>query len=274
MGKFDGILICTDLDGTLFQSGGTVVSEENTNAIRYFQKNGGTFTFITGRMPYFSEKAYNAIQPNAPFGCINGGGIYDHRTGQYVWTQPIPLSVLEMVRTVEEQMPDMGIQINCFEKLYFRKDNLAGEHFRKVTGLPLLLCSYEDIDKPFAKVVFCDHRPEEIERLAVLLHAHPLADQFDYIHSEKSLYEILPKGISKGGILPRLCEHLHLSKDKTIAVGDYYNDITMLRGAKVGIAVANACDAAKEAADYVTVSNDQHAIARIIEDIENGEIKL
>lgn len=274
MNTFDGILICTDLDGTLFQTGGCSVSKENIDAIRYFQQNGGTFTFITGRMPYFSEKAYNAIQPNAPFGCINGGGIYDHRTQQYVWTRPIPLSVLELVKYIDEQMPDMGIQINCFEKLYFRKDNLAGQHFRMVTGLPLCLCSYEDIDKPFAKVVFCDHRPQEIERLAALLHAHPLADQFDFIHSEQSLYEILPKGISKGDVLPRLCEHLQLSMDKTVTVGDYHNDVSMLRAAKAGVAVANACDEAKAAAKYVTVSNDQHAIAQIIRDIESGRIKL
>ncbi len=143
-----------------------------------------------------------------------------------------------------------------------------------MTGLPLIPCSYEDINKPFAKVVFCDHRPEEIERLAILLRAHPLADQFDFIHSERSLYEILPKGISKGDVLPRLCEHLHLSMDKTVAIGDYFNDITMLRDAKVGVAVANACDEAKAAADYVTVSNDQHAIAQIIYDIESGNIKL
>ena len=89
-----------------------------------------------------------------------------------------------------------------------------------------------------------------------------------------STYEILPKGISKGDVLPRLCEHLQLSMDKTVTVGDYHNDVSMLRAAKAGVAVANACDEAKAAAKYVTVSNDQHAIAQIIRDIESGRIKL
>ena len=76
MGKFDGMLVCTDLDGTLYRDDKSI-SSKNKEAIEYFKSEGGLFTFITGRLPYYSVDAYNAIQPNAPFGCINGGGIYD-----------------------------------------------------------------------------------------------------------------------------------------------------------------------------------------------------
>ena len=72
MGKFDGILICTDLDGTLYRNDKTI-SDENKAAIEYFKSEGGLFTFITGRMPDYSEEAYMAASPNVPFGCINGG---------------------------------------------------------------------------------------------------------------------------------------------------------------------------------------------------------
>ena len=61
MKKFDGIMICTDLDGTLLQSDKTI-SEENTRAIEYFKSEGGRFTFITGRMHYFANEMYNAIK--------------------------------------------------------------------------------------------------------------------------------------------------------------------------------------------------------------------
>ena len=47
MKKFEGMLMCTDLDGTLFQTDKTV-SEENKEAIEYFKSEGGYFTFITG----------------------------------------------------------------------------------------------------------------------------------------------------------------------------------------------------------------------------------
>ena len=69
MGKFDGILICTDLDGTLLRSDKTI-SRENLEAIEHFKSEGGYFTFITGRMPYFVGDMLEKARPNAPFGCI------------------------------------------------------------------------------------------------------------------------------------------------------------------------------------------------------------
>ena len=70
MGKFDGILICTDLDGTLYENDKTI-SSENKKAIEHFKSEDGYFTFITGRMPYYSVDAYNSVKPNVPFGCVN-----------------------------------------------------------------------------------------------------------------------------------------------------------------------------------------------------------
>ncbi|MBO5898195.1 MAG: HAD hydrolase family protein, partial [Clostridia bacterium] len=125
-----------------------------------------------------------------------------------------------------------------------------------------------------AKIVFCDNDEKHIERLSRLLHDHPRADEFDFIRSERSLYEILPRGIHKGVALPKLAELLGIDMNRTIAVGDYNNDIGMLRAAGIGIAVENACPEAKAAADYITVSNENHAIARIIEDIESGALGI
>ena len=67
---------------------------------------------------------------------------------------------------------------------------------------------------------------------------------------------------------------LGIDMQKTIGIGDYNNDIEMLKKARIGIAVANACEEAKKAADYITVSNEEHAIAKTIYDIENGILKF
>ena len=71
-----------------------------------------------------------------------------------------------------------------------------------------------------------------------MLKAHPLAKKFDFIRSEKTLYEILPKGIGKGVSIINLCKHLNIDVDKTIAIGDYNNDISMFEAAEIGIAVS------------------------------------
>lgn len=273
MKKFDGILICTDLDGTLLRCDGTI-SKENIEAIEYFKSEGGLFTFVTGRMPFFVSHIYNAVHPNAPFGCINGGGLYDFENKKYIWTAAMPDGVNELVRHIDENFPDTGIQVNTFDKVYFSKENNVMERFREITGLENLVCPYDDVKEPVAKIVFGNASDEQIEKISEALHRHPMAENFDFIRSERTLYEILPKGTGKGTAIKMLCEKLGLDKNKTVAIGDYNNDISMFKSARLGIAVSNACPEALAAADLVTVSNEEHAVARVIHDLADGKIRL
>lgn len=89
MKKFDGILFCTDIDGTLYNDDKTI-SDDNLQAIEYFKSEGGLFTFITGRHHIVSGEIYNAIKPNAPIGCLNGGGVYDYKKGEFLWCKTLP----------------------------------------------------------------------------------------------------------------------------------------------------------------------------------------
>ena len=273
MNKFKGILICSDLDGTLLRDDKTI-SEENLSAIEYFKSEGGLFTFITGRMPVISKDIYRLVKPNAPFGCINGGGIYDHVKGEYVWMEELPREALELVELADKEFPSIGIQVNTADNIYFNKDNNALVRFRSLTDLPNLQCHYNDVKEPIAKVIFAEDDGDVIDRLTAALTSHQLADRFAFIRSQWDLYEILPKGITKATALEKLTEHLGIDIKKTIAAGDYNNDIAMLEKAGLGVAVANACPAAKAAADRVTVSNNEHAIAKIIKDLDSGEIVL
>ena len=273
MKKFEGILICTDLDGTLLRKDKSV-SEENLRAIEYFKSEGGIFTFITGRVPYTSFAICEVIHPNAPFGCINGGALYDYDDKKYIWTEQLPHSALELVEYVDKRVEGIGIQINTFDKIYFSRENSAMELFRQATGTPNTVRGYYDVDEPIAKVIFGDVREEALLRVRDLLDAHQRADEFSFIRSERKLYEILPKGISKGSVLPKLADYLSVDMKKTIAVGDYNNDISMLRTAGIGIAVENAREEVKDAADYITVDNEHDAIAQIIRDIESGVLEV
>jgi len=273
MKKFTGMLFCTDLDGTLYSDDKTV-SKENLAAIEYFQAQGGLFTFITGRMPQTSMDICRIIRPNAPFGCINGGGIYDPQTKAFLWRTFLPDAALELVKAVDTTLPEMGIQLNTEQEIWFCKDNDAMVYFRAVTGLPNISCHYDKIETPVLKVVFAHEAEEQILALQALLNSHAMAPQFDFIRSERRLYEILPKGVSKGTALCKLAQLLGVRADKTIAVGDYDNDVSMIRTAKVGFAVSNAVDAAKAAADSITVSNNEHAIAAIIDMLDRGAVEL
>lgn len=273
MGKFDGILICTDLDGTLYKSDKTI-SQENKEAIEYFKSEGGYFTFITGRLPYYSRDAYLTIRPNAPYGCTNGGGVYDGGKDRYVWSLELDRAAFTLVSCIDELFPRVGIELCAFYDTYFAKESSATVIHRERTGLAYLPCDYKAFDLPLGKIMFCTECEEEILCVERTLRSHPLSEKFDFIRSERSLFEILPKGVDKSLSLKKISEHLDIDISRTIAVGDYDNDVAMIRAAGLGVAVSNASPSAIAVADLVTVSNDEHAIARIIYDIADGKIVL
>ena len=269
--RFDGYMICTDLDGTLLRTDKSI-SEENLKAIRYFEKRGGIFTFITGRMPYFSGEICEMLNAKAPYGCINGGGVYDPVAGRYLYVRTCERSVLDLVAFVDEHFPAIGIQINTPEHLYFCKENPAMEVFRRRTHTPFTPKAYRDIDEPIAKVTFGDLSDENIRELMQLPRLHPLGSTFDFVHPERMLFEILPRGIDKGVAFCHLGELYGIRPSYRIAIGDYDNDIPMLKAAGIRVAVSNASDGLKAVADHITVSNDEHAIAHLIESLENGTL--
>ena len=146
----------------------------------------------------------------------------------------------------------------------------------KSTSIFLFLPFYDiktEITEPIKKIVFVAE-PDIITRVRSLLLANDFGDAFDFIQSDACYYEILPVGASKGTGLLKLAQILGVSPEKTIAVGDNENDISMIKEAKIGIAVGNALDSVKAVADIVTVTNNDHAIAKIIYDIEKGELKI
>lgn len=269
MGKFDGYLICTDLDGTLFNSE-RKVSEENAEAIEYFKREGGSFTFITGRPYYTARGAYEMVKPNVPFGCLNGGGIYDGEKHEYIMHRELDRSAFSIVDFITKNVPDVAVNVYTPDITYFPKVTEATRIYAKLTGCEIIERKIEEIDCPVSKIVFAHTVFSEIDRVSELVKEHPLYENFAFIRSERFLFEILPKENSKGNLLCELARYLGIDMKKTVAVGDYDNDISMVMAAGVGYAVENAVGELKAVADRITVSNDESAIARIIEDLGKG----
>lgn len=94
-----------------------------------------------------------------------------------------------------------------------------------------------------------------------------------HVRSELTCTDIMSEGITKWNGLTRLAALLHIPRERLIAAGDYNNDIEMICGAGIGVAVHNALPCVKQAADYVTKSDNNHdAAAEIIEHfLWNGE---
>lgn len=83
--------------------------------------------------------------------------------------------------------------------------------------------------------------------------------------SEPFFVEVMPRGVSKASSIEQMLPVLGVDREHVICCGDGFNDISMIRYAGLGVAMANAQDAVKEAADYITASNDEDGIVQVIE---------
>ena len=79
------------------------------------------------------------------------------------------------------------------------------------------------------------------------------------------LIEISAPGITKGAGLARLAAELGIAPAEVLAVGDMPNDLSMLRWAGHGVAMANAHRTVLEAADEITAGNSEDGLAAILE---------
>ncbi|EDR98860.1 haloacid dehalogenase-like hydrolase [Anaerostipes caccae L1-92] len=79
-------------------------------------------------------------------------------------------------------------------------------------------------------------------------------------------------GVNKGNSLKRFQEHYNISADETLAFGDNINDIEMLKRAAHSFAVANAREEVKEAANFVTDSNREDGVLKVLKAVLRGEL--
>lgn len=89
--------------------------------------------------------------------------------------------------------------------------------------------------------------------------------QLDVYRSSPFFLEIVPKGVDKAKSIETLRQKLNISVEQIAAFGDGYNDISMVKYAGIGVAMANGCDEIKKVANFVSVSNDDCGVAYAIE---------
>ena len=273
MKKFEGILIATDLDDTLLDTKGQV-SEENRAAIEYFKSEGGFFTFATARALFNTKRISDVVPPNAPIVFLNGGGIYDFVNDKLIWAYEIDRTACQMADFVCERVDGVSVVYAGANSAHSLSASSRVVAYAEKRRIPLIKEGLDEITVPICKVIFVADSDEMIELVADTLKEHPEYDRFEYRRIEAGVYQIFPKGLNKGDAFEKMVELFGVDKEKTITVGDHRIDVPMFERARLGIAVSNGIPFAKEAADIVTVSNDDHALARIISDLDWGIIKL
>ena len=253
MGRFDGYLLCSDFDGTLAGAGG-LVSARNLEAIEYYKSEGGLFTLASGRNPRFLKTYCDITHPNAPVISLNGGIIADARsceTLDFITFPESPLSMLE----------DLACRFPQLHTIHAWRPNGDIVIWQRQSGL-------SPFEAPGGKEAVFSHAltiQDASVMPAVLSDAkHKYAGRYRFESSWPEGIEITPVFGGKGAALQRLRALIGPSVRVTVGMGDYENDISLLKQADIGIAVSNALNEVKKAADIVTVSNCEDALWHVV----------
>ncbi len=271
--KFDGILLVSDMDGTLLNEE-KIISKENLDAIRYFRENGGKFTVASGRIYQSLESYFDEIEPDIPVISHNGGIIKNPLTNRVLYAKLLSGNYKEIAKEIHKNYPWLGIEAFTPDEILFFTDNpYVRKHINDEKIFPDNQIKWHSLDEEtpeWCKILMAAET-EETDMLENNI--PPLYPEYSFVRSEEHYFELLPHGVHKGSALTELLQILNISPEKCYAVGDNMNDKEMLETAGVGIAVNNANQGLKEVADVVLpVTCEQHAIKSVIEMLDKGMI--
>lgn len=266
-------MIVLDLDGTLTNRD-KIITPRTKQALMEAQKAGKIVVLASGR-PTAGIRPLAEELELAAYGSYilsyNGGMIINCATGEAVFSSLLPVdSNKKIIRLAKEYRVDIltyeGEEIitNNKECPYaIKESNINHLPLRQVEDME----SYTDFQVPkFLMLDDGDYLVTVEPRVKAAM-----GRDFSVYRSEPFFLEIMPKGIDKAQSLARLLEHLDMKKDEMIACGDGYNDLTMIRFAGLGVAMENAVLPVRNAADYITASNNEDGVGLVVEKFMLGK---
>lgn len=267
-------LIVSDFDGTLVNKDGTI-TPENSKAIQEYISLGGKFAISTGRLPAGILPRAKELGLSGMVCTCQGAIVMDIESKALISSAKLPFeTTLRIVRKMEE----MGLHIHLYDlwDFYSNMDDDALKFYEHaVRGKAKLV-----LDRPLSKFVE-ENRFESYKVLAMVReedNARILSalkeENFEgcvITKSDNYLVEVINANYSKGTAVEFLANYYGVPLDRTIAIGDQLNDLPMIEKAGLGIAVKNADEGLKRAANEVCeYTNEESAVAKIIEKYVSG----
>jgi Cof subfamily protein (haloacid dehalogenase superfamily) len=262
-------VVATDLDGTLLDAAGQV-SSRAAQAVRAARAAGIHVVPVTGRPP---QALWHLARAGGmgPFGvCSNGAAVVDLEGSCVVETDPIAGEVAaRLVDQTRDAFPGVILAI----------DDL--DHFRYETGF---LPDGADWDEQLTEVTDIRHHAVhgcvkliarspgiDAEPLMTRLQEH-LGPHAQVTTSGLDWVEIAGAGVSKAGALARVCDRLGIGHHQVVAIGDNYNDLSVLAWAGYSLAPANAVPAVLELVDRVLAANVDDGVAILLEELVSARL--
>lgn len=262
-------LIAMDLDGTL-NNDEKRITPRTLDALMQAQRQGIRLALASARPSPGLNKERDLLRMQ-DFGGIlmsyNGGRIIDAASGKTLYeTTMDPEQARNCLRQLESlpvtPILDDGAQFYVTDRTAFMVEYECwnnGMTCSEVDNLADFLS--------FAPVkILMSVQPEQLKAVQAQI-AAMLPDELNVVQTAAFYLEIIPKRINKGQGLKDVCHALNLLPEETLAFGDAENDIPMLRAAGLGVAMGNASETVKAAADAVTLTNNEDGIAVMLDSL-------
>lgn len=261
--------IFCDFDGTLYRDDWTI-SESNKQAINKYVQRGGRFVISTGRLFASIAPHIKELGLKGEVIVSQGAEIYDIESGKKLLDKTFESNqavvCAQFAESFDGVAPMMYIGDECFTS---RRCEMV-DYFAKITNLhihytecPISEYIVKHNAKPCKVLVIMK---EDFAEQFVALGESKLGEEYYLCRSQKFLVELLKAGINKGAAVEFVCEKHAIDKKDIICVGDSENDMSMIKMAGLGVAVANAFDNVKKVAHVVLEkTNDEDAVAELIQ---------
>lgn len=265
-------LIALDLDGTLTDSD-KKLPKGNFDVLMALQQRGVKLALASGRPTYGISHLAHELKLKEHGGYIlayNGGMVIDCATHSCIEAKLLPRHLLPELQKASKHFGAAIITYNDAADtiLADTEGNKWIEHEAWLNN-NMKLQFVADLDSAAPQQLPKCLMVGEPDHMAQI--EPQMRDMFpmlDIYRSSPFFLEIVPKGVDKAAALSKLCASMGITAQNLVAMGDGYNDLSMVKYAGIGVAMANGCDAVKEAADFVSLSNDECGVAYAIEKLK------
>lgn len=260
-------LIAFDIDGTLVNSK-KVITPKTQKALEALKSNGTEIVISSGR-PYNGvlRVADQAKRELVTYGsCFNGGLIKKIATGETLYAASLETEGIHEITKLALDA-DLDIIGHSEDTIMVARppktDYIVLES--KLNDMPIEVVDFLAPDIKVPKLIVT----ASSDALAEFRSSLPgiFDDHFNIVKSADFFLEFNPNYVSKGEGLKNLAAHMNISQKEVMAFGDHGNDLSMIEWAGCGVAMGNAIPELKEAAQFVTLSNDEEGIAHALEEL-------
>ena len=269
-------LLVLDVDGTLLNDE-REISKRTLAALLKVQQMGVRIVLASGRPTYGLMPLAKTLELGNYGGFVlsyNGCQIIKAQNGEILFERRINP---EMLPYLEKKARKNGFAIFTYHDDTLITDSPDNEYIKNEALLNNLKIIREDefstaIDFAPCKCMLVSDK----EKALIGLEQHwekRLAGTLDAFRSEPYFVEVVPCGVNEANTLGALLEHLGVTREEVIAVGDGVCDVTMLQLAGMGVAMGHSQDSVKVCADYVTASNEEDGVALAVEKLILAEVR-